>query len=324
MRGEEEAMSKAFNLFFILLIIGTILLPASGMSEQNFRIAYTVFSREEKSDIFVMDSDGGNVERLTHGHEVSAFPSWSPDGERIAFDTNRDGNFEIYVINADGSNPQSLTKTPFVEERYPSWSPDGKKIAYGDMAGGRRLFAMDLDTGNSILIPCVSGKCPAWSSDGRKIVFKSLSAMQEIYITDADGRNWGNCARLTSSYAHDSRPSWSPDGKSIIFSAFPAVNVTDFEILRFNIGSGNIEQLTDSPKWDVDPCWSPDGEKIAFASDRDGQFDIYVMDASGGDVTRLTETLWDERHPVWSPPLPMAVTSAGKMAVSWVRIKSGK
>jgi TolB protein len=101
-----------------------------------------------------MDADGGNQQRLTNNRKNELYPSWSPDGNRIAFSADRKGdrvNFEIYVMDADGGNQQRLTNNR-IHDRYPSWSPDGKRIAFSSEKDGNweslEIYVMDADGGN--------------------------------------------------------------------------------------------------------------------------------------------------------------------------------
>lgn len=315
-----EANLKYLALL-MLIIMGVILAPTLAISVQSFRIAYTVYTTSERSDIFIMDDDGGNPHQLTDGRGINAFPSWSPDGKTIAFDTNRHGSFDLYIVNTNGSGLHRLTKTSTFDERHPSWSPNGNQIIY-DIWSWFYIMdnVMDANRREEVSVQmCISGEYASWSPDGNALAFKSCSAMNEIYTMELNG---DDCGRLTDEWAYDSRPSWSPDGESILFSsAIPPVE-SNFEIYRYHTASKNLEKLTDSPGWDVDPCWSPDGKRIAFASSRAGQFDIYAMDASGENVTKLTNSLLDERHPVWSPPLPTAVNIEGKAIIYWGKLKS--
>ncbi len=89
-----------------------------------------------------MDADGGNVRRLTHHPKLDCWPVWSPDGKRIAFTSNRDGNYEIYVMDADGSNPRNLTRHP-AADHHAAWSPDGSRLAFiSNRGGGYDIYLM--------------------------------------------------------------------------------------------------------------------------------------------------------------------------------------
>ena len=188
---------------------------------------------------------------------------------RIAFSSTRDGDAEIYVMDTDGGNQQNLTNNPHADVS-PSWSPDGKQIAFMSRRDGHVI-------------------------DG----FPTY----EIYAMDADGDNPQN---LTNDPHDDMSPSWSPDGKRIVFMSRRDGN---YEIYVMDADGSNPQNLTNNPLNDRDPSWSPDGERIVFASRRDGHFEnelaityeIYVMDADGGNQQRLTENRKNDWEPSWSP-----------------------
>ena len=235
---------------------------------------------------------------------------------RIAFSSDRDGNSEIYVMDADGGNPQNLTNHPD-SDFHPSWSPDGKWIAFlsrRDQVPFKHgitaeIYVMDAGGGNPQRLTNNphADYHPSWSPDGKQIAFASRrDGNIDIYVIDVDG---GNEQRLTNNPLYDYSPSWSPDGERIVFNArrdghFKKDFDLTYEIYVMDADGGNEQRLTENRKNDFSPSWSPDGKRIAFASDRKGDFlnyEIYVMDADGGNLQRLTENRHDDWFPSWSP-----------------------
>ena len=242
---------------------------------------------------------------------------------QIAFSSNRDGNYEIYVMDINGDNPQNLTNHPHADIN-PSWSPDGQRIVFMSARDGHvdeghgspiyEIYAMDADGGNQQRLTnnLFADRSPSWSPDGQRIVFESDRDAGgnahgiDIYVMDADG---GNQQRLTNNLTEDRYPSWSPGGQRIVFSARRDGHVEHnldltYEIYVMDADGGNEQRLTNNRNNELSPVWSPDGERIAFASDRKGDwqnFEIYVMDADGGNLQRLTENRVHDRYPSWSP-----------------------
>ena len=324
------------NLVHLILasIVVLVLTPLMGVVDAQAQIAF--MSKRDGNfnpEIYVMDADGKNQRRLTNNRHEDWSPSWSPDGKRIVFFSNRDGHvmggiptFEIYVMDADGGNLQRLTNNPDGDWN-PSWSPDGKRIVFssrrdGHVMGGiptSEIYVMDADGGNlQRLTNNPDGDWnPSWSPDGKRIVFSSrrdghfigkAGITEEIYVMDADG---GNEQRLTENRKNDLLPSWSPDGKRIAFASDGKGNFENFEIYVMDADGGNLQRLTNNPDDDWSPSWSPDGERIAFRSKRDGNAEIYVMDADGGNQQNLTNHPNHDGSPAWFGPA-FAVAPAGK------------
>ncbi|MBW3556204.1 MAG: hypothetical protein KY454_04595 [Actinobacteria bacterium] len=232
--------------------------------------------------------------------EVDATTTTVPlKDRRIAFQSMRDGNFEIYTAAPDGSDARNLSQNP-AHDSEPAWSPDHLRIAFdSDRAGGFDIFVMDADGSNLVQLttePAPDGY-PSWSPDGTKIAFISFrDGNSEIYVMDADGKN---PKRLTRNANDDSHPAWSPDGDRI---AFHSNRNGNFEIYVMKPDGSDVRNLTNSPGADVNPAWAPNGNRLAFDSTRDGgKPELYVMGADGSLPTRLTTNDATDTWPAWAP-----------------------
>ena len=270
-------------------------------------------------EIYVVDPDGSHVARLTDSPPGtgSRDAAWSPDRQKIAFVSNRDGDGEVYVMAADGSDVQRLTAYRGFDG-FPAWSPDGTQIAFvrdtdppatGPLWPSRRqsIFVMDSDGSNvQQLTEFTTGAYISWSPDGERIAFEAnLDGIWEIYVMETDGSNVQRLTHTPGENADSAAPEWSPDGQKIVFDSNRDGN---FEIYVMDADGSNIQSLTHNDKVDARPAWSPDGRRIVFHSSRDGssdeaevyaEFEIYVMDADGGNVQRLTSNGHFDGHPDW-------------------------
>jgi len=181
-------------------------------------------------------------------------PAWSPDGTQIAFHSNRDGNYEIYVMNADGSDVRRLTNN-MVDDGQPSWSPDSSQIAFISARDGNlEIYVMD-SSGEDVrrLTNDDAGDLyPSWSPDGSRIAFSTArDGGWEIYVMNADV---GSVRRLTNNWADDWFPSWSPDSEQICFASSVDGN---WEIYAVKADGSNLRRLTFTLNIsDTMPAWS--------------------------------------------------------------------
>ena len=246
-------------------------------SPDGSRIAFSS-NRNGKQHIYAMNTDGSSPAQITNSAGEDTQPSWSADGSRIAFASTRDGNSEIYVMNADGSNQTRLTNDPAVD-RYPRWSADGRILFTSNRGGQTDIYVMDHAGQNVARLTTVGAHQAAWAPDGRRVTFVSRSPeiiggayWLQIYVMDSDG---GNMKMITRSPNSTFGPSWSADGHAIAF-------VIEYHGSRANIfeiepDGNSLKRLTAGPKFDGRPAYSPDRTKLAFESNRDGDYEIYVM-----------------------------------------------
>ena len=233
-------------------------------SPDGTRIIYASrITQADTADLWIMDADGSNPSQLTNSSDVDEVdPDISPDGQFIAFASNRSGNFDIYIMRIDGTGVQQITND-LADEVSPRWSPDGALIAY--YAG-----AYNQTETSDLYIIASQGGVPNrltqndaipdlwvdWAPGGAEIAFTSgqgLGAGQRAIFTMPLG---GAPRQLTEGQIHDDDPTWSPDGTRIAFdSNRQGDGVYDLYIV--DVATGNVSQLTDDTGDNVAPAWQP-------------------------------------------------------------------
>ena len=218
---------------------------------------------------------------------------------RILLSSDREGDSELYSVNANGTGAKRLTHSVGVDG-FASWSPDGRKILYLSQVrrtGWKGGVVMNADgSGKRRLVANGS-----WSPDGRRIVYGSnQDGNGDIYVMNADGS--GQRLLVARPSTEEWSPEWSPNGRTI---AFVTSRDGNHEIYAMNADGTAQRNLTRHPLRDVDLgtrlFWSPDGSRIAFATNRHRDVEVYVMSADGSGQRRVTRSPGFDEPLAWSP-----------------------
>lgn len=300
----------------VILPVSTAIVPATPIGGGYGQIAY-VSSRAGVPQIFLFDIASGSEVKITDIPEGACQPSWSPDGKRLVFISPCGGMDEVYynaglnIINADGSGVTQVGTVPG-GDFDPAWSPDGKSIAFTSLRTKQmEIFVVHLnDLSNPVQITKgalgVDSRYPAWSPDSTQIAYSvdRVGGAYQLWLMNADGTGQQQIVRSGVALT-DYLPTWSPDGKMILFNQRCATKFCLPYLMSISATDRSVQQGSPMPFNVItieNVNYSPDGTYLVFEGGETGKNnDIYYMDISGGNRTRVTTDPSLNFHPAWRP-----------------------
>ncbi|KAA3631719.1 MAG: hypothetical protein DWQ02_15995 [Bacteroidetes bacterium] len=242
---------------------------------------------------------------LTKNNVDDRYASYSPDGNWIVFESNREGYWHIFLMDSKGQNEQKLT-TNSADNRRPSWHPNGKKILFESNRSGKfELYTLKVKNREvrKLQTPTENGELifATYSPNGKNIAvsFRESEDRSNIILLKRTGKlvRW-----LTTEDRRSFYPKWSNDGKEIVYFSRKETENQDDEIYRLNIKTGVESRLTNWAKHNFCPSWSFNNSRIVYVTSmEDLRPEIYIMDADGSNKTRITNNEDGDTLPNWHP-----------------------
>jgi Tol biopolymer transport system component len=294
-----------------------------------------VFGYYDDGDIWAIDLASGKETRLI---ENAFNPAYSADGKHIAVDASWAGPRQIWILDAQGHNPQQVTSdvSEAVVHMRPRWSPDGKRIVFQNIEHTKFDIRV-VDVASKTLVWITNDLNqdvdPVWSPSGRFVYFSSNRSSGGLNLWRSeigqDGAPAGAPQQLTTGAGQDVEAAFSPDGKKLAFTILKQ-NADLWELpVSQETGrpTGAPQEVVATTREDSRGAWSPDGKWIAFNSDRAGEMNIWLHSLSDGSMRQLTKGPGGDFQPTWSPDGRWIVffsSRAGNADIWKVEVASGK
>jgi TolB protein len=260
----------------------------------------------ERPPVMGRDAQSNRAVQLTTSPAENFYPAWSPDGRKVAFVSTRSGNWDLWLMNADGSDQHPLTTAQGLDSA-PAWSPDGSMIAFASnrfdsQNAASQLVLMNADGSDPRLVsrnPGGKQLISAWSPGGKALIVLAEPMNElprwELQLIDTVTTERKTLVKEQVSF---SAISWHPDGRSIAFVRSPWQKQ---EIWTVAPEGTALQPLLADRANNRDPRWSPDGTMLALASDRSGYSEIWLLDLSTHHLRQLSFHQATARYPDWSP-----------------------
>ncbi len=317
----------------VIVILGMILIAGCALGDSRSDSKDVVYSVEVDGniDVFKIDSATGDSLRLTTSDGSDLAPAWSPNKERIAFISDRNGKSALWLMDPSGDAKRQVT-SPGIDVVNFRWSPDSVRIAVEALGQGvRTISILDTETDEMVALtaPSEDVRVGDWSPDGEWVVYSAVEGADSAIRR----RNPTGVDEITLAITKGTNPRWSQNGQWIAYSRMNESGSFDLVVIDkdgdnesvvasgingevphdwapdgrqivyvggseknaeiFVVGRNgkNLEQLTSNRVADAGPRWNPDGASILFLSEGDGSFDVYSMERNGEQQVRMTTTV---------------------------------
>jgi len=287
---EQRALMHRISNDIIYLLTGQ-----KGMFLSKIAFVGTATGNKE---IYLCDYDGYNVKQVTHDKSIALLPRWSPQGDKLFYNSYKEGEGPALYLMDVASGRSTRVSARKGLNTGAAWAPDGQSVAL-TLNVGDNMDIHRIDLSGKIKDRLTNywgiNVSPTFSPDGTKFAFVSnRSGGPQIYVKDLTNARE---ERITFEGKYNTSPSWS----SLNRIAYTGLDEGRFNIFTIDPDGGRLRQLTAGQGNNEDPCWYVNGRHLMFSSSREGGFHIYLMNANGQNQRRVTNFKGEQTSPSWSP-----------------------